>query len=383
MIRSGIIVLTLATVASLPSTRATAAPPAPDPLADNAALAYWQAFILMPKADDGKGIDADAPIDAKVIAFVDSGDVAVGEMKRAAKMDRCVWGADLEAGIEAQLPYLSQARNMARFACLRARVRFSQNRPAEAIDELVAVMAMARHAGSDGLLISLLVQYAIDNMAVKTIAEHLPALQPEHLDKLSQRIEGLPEGETMSQAMRMEKAILLEWFIDQVSRPGGKEQLLGMLKNQLGETDQDELAKYKALSQQEMVDGLIELRAVYDQLIELLERSPGKLVDCAENLIEKEKLTAPAKMFASFILPAVGAMRRSEAPYQTRQVMLKAAIAVVKGDESQLKRKELHDPYGDGPFEYAKTKGGFTLRSKLLDRQGKPVVLRVGPASDE
>lgn len=383
MIRSGIIVLTLATVASLPSARATEAPPARDPLAENAALAYWQAFVLMPKADNGKGIDACAPIDAEVIEFVDSGDVAVGEMKRAAKMDRCVWGADLEAGIEAQLPHLSQAREMARFVCLRARVRFSQDRAAEAIEEFAAVMAMARHAGSDGLLISILVQYAIEGMAVDLVAEHLPTLEADLLDKLSERIEGLPEGKTMSYAMRMEKVYLLEWFIDQVSKPGGKQLLLGMLGNQVAEVNEEDLAKYRAISQQKIVDGLIELRGVYDKLIEIMKRPPDEVDEFAENLIEKQKLTGPAQMFASFILPAIGKMRRSEATHQTQQVMLKAAIAVLKDDRSQLERKELHDPYGEGPFEYAKTKAGFKLRSKLLDRQGKPVVLGIGPASDE
>lgn len=383
MIRSLMIVLVFAATVLLPVAPAAEVPAARDPLADNAALAYWQAFILMPKADDDKGVDACAPIDAEVIKFVDSGDLAVHEMQRAAKMDRCIWGADLEAGIEAQLPHLSQARQMARFVCLRARVRFSQDRASEAIEESVAVMAMARHAGSDGLLISILVQYAIEGMAIELVAGDLPTLGADLLDKLSEQVEGLPECKSMSYAMRMEKVHLLEWFIDQVSKPGGKEKLLGMLEGQSEDVDEEELAKYKAISQQEIVDGLIELRTVYDKLIEVMKRSPGEVEEFAENLIESEKLTEPAKMFASFILPAVGKMRRTEAFYQTQQAMLKAAIAVAKGDRSQLERKELHDPFGDGPFEYAKTEGGFTLRSKLLDRQDKPVVLSFGPASDE
>ena len=383
MIRSLMIVLVLSAMVSVPVATGAEVPVARDPLADNAALAYWQAFILMPKADDDKGFDADAPIDAEVIEFVESGDTAMHQLQRAARMDCCVWGAELEAGIEAQLPHLSQARKMARFARLRARVRFSQDRPAEAIEELVAVMAMGRHAGSDGLLISLLVQYAIEKVAIETVAEHLPTLEADLLDKLSQRIEGLPEYQTMSYAMRMEKVLFLEWFIDQVSKPGGKEKLIGMLESQLANVDREDLAKYKAISQQELVDGLIELRAVYDKLTEIMKRSPDEVDGFTENLIEKEKLTGPAKMFASFILPAVGKMRRSEATHQTQQMMLKAAIAVVKDDRSQLERKELHDPYGEGPFEYSKTKGRFTLQSKLLDRQGKPVVLSIGPASVE
>ena len=376
-------VLALLATVSPPVAPASEVPTAKDPLADNAALAYWQAFILVPKADDDKPIDADGPIDAEVIEFVESGDAAMHQLHRAAGMDRCVWGTELEAGIDAQLAHLSQARKMARFACLRARVRFSQDRAAEAIDDLAAVMAMSRHAGSDGLLISLLVQYSVEKLAIDTVAEHLPTIKADLLDELSGRLKGLPECHTMSYAMRMEKMLLLEWFIEKVSRPGGKKELLDMLENQLEDVDEEELAKYKAVSQQEIVDGLIELRAIYEELIEVLKRSPEEVEEFADNLIEKKKLTGPAKMFASFILPAVGNIRRSEATHQTQQLMLEAAIAVVKDGRSQLERKELHDPYGEGPFEYAKTKAGFKLRSKLLDRQGKPVVLGIGPASDE
>ncbi len=71
---------------------------------------------------------------------------------------------------------------------------------------------------------------------------------------------------------------------------------------------------------------------------------PNEVDEFAENLIEKQKLSGTANIFASLILPAAGKMRRNELASQTRQAMLEAAIAVVKGDEAQLERKELQDP---------------------------------------
>ncbi len=383
MIRGLIIVLTLSATISLPLAKAAEAPAAQDPLAKNAALAYWQAFILMPTPDDNKDFDATAPIDAEVIKLVESGDVAVGQMQRAVKMERCIWGADLDAGIAAQLPHLSQARKMARFVCLRARVRIRQDRGAEAIDEFTSVMGMARHAGSDGLLISLLVQYAIEGMAIELLAEHLPTLEDDLLDRLSERIEGLPEGKSMSYSMRMEKILLLEWFIDKFSKPGGKELILDTWQNQVAEVDEEDLARYKAMSPQEIVDGLIELREVYDKLGEMMQQPPSEVDGAAEDLLKKGRFSDVANEFGSAILPAVGKMRRTEASFQTKQVMFKAAIAVVKKGQSELEREEFRDPYGEGPFKYSKTTGGFTLQSKLLDRNGKPVVLNVGPAVGE
>lgn len=55
--------------------------------------------------------------------------------------------------------------------------------------------------------------------------------------------------------------------------------------------------------------------------------------------------------------------------------MLLAAAAVVESGPEKL--AGLKDPFGDGPFEYKKTDGGFELTSKL-QFEGKPVTLKVG-----
>jgi hypothetical protein len=54
----------------------------------------------------------------------------------------------------------------------------------------------------------------------------------------------------------------------------------------------------------------------------------------------------------------------------------KAAVAVVQGGPDRL--KDIHDPFGDGPFEYRALEKGFELKSKLLYHE-KTVTLTVGP----
>ncbi len=67
----------------------------------------------------------------------------------------------------------------------------------------------------------------------------------------------------------------------------------------------------------------------------------------------------------------MAARRRADA----RLALLKAAIAVVQHGPDAM--KETKDPFGDGPFEYKATDGGFELKSKLLFRD-QPVTLAVG-----
>ena len=57
--------------------------------------------------------------------------------------------------------------------------------------------------------------------------------------------------------------------------------------------------------------------------------------------------------------------------------MLDAAVAVAREGDKVLQDKRLADPFGDGPFKYRKTDGGFELESKLMF-EGKPVALNVG-----
>ena len=66
----------------------------------------------------------------------------------------------------------------------------------------------------------------------------------------------------------------------------------------------------------------------------------------------------------------MAAKRRADA-----RLALKAAVAVVRDGPDEV--KDHKDPFGDGPFEYKATDGGFELKSKLIFKD-QPVTLAVG-----
>jgi len=61
---------------------------------------------------------------------------------------------------------------------------------------------------------------------------------------------------------------------------------------------------------------------------------------------------------------------------RARMSLFRAAIVVVRDGPQAAKTTK--DPFGDGPFAYRSTEGGFELSSKLAGKDGQPLLLKVG-----
>ena len=353
---------------------------ATSPLADNAALAYWRAFASLPKLDDKQNqamlsfLEKGGSITDDLAEIVQSGDAAVRELYHGAAHVNCDWGIALEDGPAALLPHLGEARKLGRLACLRVRVRFEQGKDKEAVEDLAAVMTLARHAGSDGLLISLLVQIAIESSAVEQAASYLPKMDPPARVLLAERIARLPQSKTMADGMRMEKEALLEWVIRRLGQPDGRQQVMALFPDPADPN----ATLLRKLTDAELRTGAEQLRVVYDQIIAWMALPPDDIESRSGALADQPGLNAAAKQLGGLLLPATIPARRSEAVYQTRLRMLSAGLAVVANGPDALMQDQYSDPLGQGPFEYIRTDGGFQLKSKLADRQQKPVTLNFG-----
>ena len=82
-----------------------------------------------------------------------------------------------------------------------------------------------------------------------------------------------------------------------------------------------------------------------------------------------------ANPLASTIGPSLKHTQEQMAYVRAKHAMLRAAIAVVSVGPAAL--SNFPDPFGNGPFQYRKTKGGFELASALVYKD-HPVVLAIG-----
>ena len=122
-----------------------------------------------------------------------------------------------------------------------------------------------------------------------------------------------------------------------------------------------------------------QLAAVYDRAAEVLDLPAGQFSKAFEELQQQAKASSP---IAAIILPSMARARETDAQVSTLRVMLRAAIAVQMKGPGQLELPALKDPSNGQPFSYRKTgPNSFELGSQLLTKEGKPLTLPVGTAS--
>ena len=144
-------------------------------------------------------------------------------MLRGAKLRGCDWGLDYEDGIGLLLPHLNKARELARLAALHARHELEQGHVEAAAEDASAILALARHVGSEPIVISILVRYSIEANAVDLLASYLPEMQALAPGIVS-TYEALPPAATLQRAyLTMEKELTLRWLVKKM-RDGGSER---------------------------------------------------------------------------------------------------------------------------------------------------------------
>ena len=299
----------------------------------NAADLYRKAFTLLPDLTDAERrlsrSPKPTPLSAVARRAIKKSGPALDMVLRAAKVKRCDWEFNKGKIIQEFMPILSEARQVARLACLRARYNLKQGRPQAAADDLTASLTLSRHIGADAPLICYMVQVVIESLVVETIAENLTGFDAAGLKVLAERLDSVPAGGSLKTTLEAEK----EFVAAQTS--------------------------YNPLAGPTM--------QMHDELIPHADLPPDEFA---------KKFKAIKSTAGNPVAPAIEKASHTQARARARMAMLKAAIAVqLKGPDAL---KSIKDPYGDGPFRYRATKKGFELRSKLRV-DGKPVTLTVGP----
>src|SRR5262245_1686725 len=149
-------------------------------LAANAAMQYWQAFSRLPTLDkDEEKLLADwatIPLDAAAQKLIDSSQSSMLYLRRGAALPRCDWCLEYNAAMGLPLPQLWKARDVARFASLHVRKELERGDKKSAQTDARAIMVLGRHARRDPILVSILVGFSLENMAVDVVAPYVPEL---------------------------------------------------------------------------------------------------------------------------------------------------------------------------------------------------------------
>ncbi len=361
-----------------PVTRAAAYPPDPD----NAALLYYQAFLLIPQADDRAMSDlvlnvvngGVAPND-QVKEYVKKCQAALDLAMVATELQQCNWGLRYSKGFSMQMPHLAQVRSLSRLILADVRILAAAGSHRQALERCLAVHRAAGHVG-DETLISFLVSIAIStqaNKCVTVVLEQMPA-DTDTLTWLKGQLAVAPTTKlTANRAMTSERDISAEYL-----RPERVAELAEILAEPSGMTAEQ---IRKAVS-----EGALERARAYGSnymgsvLAVLSGQAPyaesyAKLQELADQM-EQAATKDPAVKLIQSIAPATARIYVLQTRYKADFNALQAAIDVYLARAgtgrlpSSLPAAAPRDPYTGGEFKYEVTGNGFVLRcgAKDLDK---------------
>jgi len=238
-------------------------------------------------------------------------------------------------------------------------------------------LRLARHVENEPIMILQLVGYAIEGMAVQAAASHLPAAKAA-LPDLAAALDGLPASPTVADMLKRENESFVGGTIRELkaaekAKPGDWARVWKEIIGPGTEGAEPGAAALRAVKSFDEVIQLSEsLIPMYDELAKLSALPPKEFDAKYPEFVKKAEAANP---LARAVLPAVDKVGAAKRRADARLALLKAAIAVVQNGPEAI--KDHKDPFGDGPFGYQATAGGFELKSKFVFKD-QPVTLVVG-----
>lgn len=192
----------------------------------------------------------------------------------------CDWGIDLTEGPDVLLPSLAPCKMAAQTARLRVMWHLQNGNQTAAKEDLLATFALARNVSRDGILISALVQMAMENILASVVAENFYQWEPEILQQIVAGFEAAPARGTVQQCVATERSAFYGWLLRKVTdiqkqHPGQESKILAEIKAAVSKMSGDENGPHSAFGERLVkagggtTDGVLklvrELEPLYDR----------------------------------------------------------------------------------------------------------------------
>jgi hypothetical protein len=369
----------------------------------NPALLYFQAYQYMPQLpeadskhlfDNPTGGLWPGQFDDHARELLKQYDNSFKGLHRArfAKVP-CDWGYDLSDGPEALLPGLAPAKRLAQAARLRAMVDLDAHHFDAALEDLQSAFVLGRNLSRDHILISALVQIAMENIISSVAMENYYRLNADELDEIAAAFASAPPRGTIADTIPTEDNAFYRYILRKVER---------MIAQSNGDTESF-WAKFAAFwnplaTDSESNRGPEPSAAAAreaaqdktDQLLKLLNEMPAWYAETARIMklpYADYKTQAPAffsrvaespNPFIQQFFRLFRNVRPKEFSATVRMEMLRAAAAYKRGGIQAL--KAVSDPLVGGPFEFGRVTfegqdRGFQLKSKESFRDFPEVMI--------
>lgn len=366
----------------------------------NPALLYFQGFSLRPElaqsdhdylfTNEWRGRVLDERFDALIATYRKS--FKLFHRARFAQVP-CDWGLDLTDGPEALLPGLAKAKHVAQAARLRVMWHLQNGRPDSARDDLLAAFAMARNVSTDHVLVSALVQFAMENIVASIVAENFYQFPSETLQQLADGFDSAPPRGLVADCIGVsEHRAFVQYYVRKIEefRAEGEPAAIKLVRELLarslteegdltnGALKADIVMRAAGGSTEGVLQLFNELAPIYQQVEQILRLPTGSY---EKSMTEFQKMvnTHPNPLVKEFFT-LFDNCRKKEFGTQSTVAMALAGIAYkLRGTEGL---QSVLDPCTGGPFEFERfvfegVDRGFKLKSKYRGRDFDEVLIFV------
>ena len=348
----------------------------PDP--DNAALLYYQAFLLRPEPDDDISISIDEVIrggepDEKVREYLNLPDCreTIELVDAAAQLPYCDWGIRYSQGLEANLPLLVHFRRLSFLVYAGAVVLATDGDYRAALGRCLTMRQLAGHVGDD-LLINYLIFLQLDGLAYRCTRDVLGSM-PTDADILTWlRCRLVVVRDVFPSFVR---ALEMDFELSIQSLSTNPDGLI-RLREHLAKNTEDENTRNEILgfTDEELIAFIREL---YENFFNTVFHVIESEMTYEQKFLEIQRLsTIMEDKYAGYSYVGTGRIAehynlkvRNEAEFNA----LKAAIEIYLVVANTGRLPEIlpdylpKDPFSSQDFEYEITETGFLLRCRAKD----------------
>lgn len=152
--------------------------------------------------EDRDALNAGRPTSPEAARAMDEIVGALAAGRRAESVD---WGMDYGRGANPVMLAL-----MPGFPVMRAGIAsVNQAPPGERVERLLGVLAYGRHVGSEGLLVTMMMQRAAENRVATWVETHRDQLTSDDARQLLAGLQTLPKATSFAQTLAKEKAVFI------------------------------------------------------------------------------------------------------------------------------------------------------------------------------
>jgi hypothetical protein len=382
-------IVTIVLPVALRAAQATGLPPDPN----NAALLYYQAFLLWSEADDATLIsvrefmDGGLP-DSEVRTYLKLREECIGLATAATEIAGCDWGMWYSRGFGG-VPLLS-AQRTAHLLRLKGLVLAADGRYRDGLSACLAMRRMAMHIG-DATPLDYLCALGEDLKALHSIERILEAMAPdtEDLIWLNGRLQASAPSLSLSRPLSVNLELVMQMVrTNDAVRARIRDKVVARA------TDDGSKARLERLTIEELLARVREPYARYlQEALKVIasDAAYGQIYAELQRLTKALNLEYGQDPAANYVIRLCA--RPAIPDVYATTVRHAAAFNAVVGAVNVLLAKARtgqfpkmlpdglpRDPYSGKDFEYTLADDGFVLRSRVPDlRSGKPYEFEFRP----